>query len=138
MPQSTHPEWVAASAAASAGPVEDERIEDAAAASDSGSIEMHDDELHVFGRGDLNVWDGVRCSAPLAWVEAPLAPVWTATVWCMLVDAHGAGRALPQDSPGTHPGFPQDSLSTPPALPHHSPWIHCLVKGNSLVKGVAE
>ena len=54
----------------------------------SGSIEMRDDVLHVFGRGDLNVCDGVRCSAPLAWVEAPLAPVWTATVWCKLVEAH--------------------------------------------------
>ena len=45
MPQSKHPEWVAASAAASAGPVEDERIEDAAAASAAVPIQFGFDSL---------------------------------------------------------------------------------------------
>ena len=49
---------------------------------------MRDGVLYVLGHRDLNVWDGVRCNAPLAWIDAPLAPVWTATVSCKLVQAH--------------------------------------------------
>jgi len=55
---------------------------------DYGSIAIHDGALHFYGHGELNVRAGVRNDAPLAWLEAPSVPVWTATVSCKLEVAH--------------------------------------------------
>eukprot|EP00927_Polykrikos_kofoidii_P073206 TRINITY_DN69276_c0_g1_i1.p1 TRINITY_DN69276_c0_g1~~TRINITY_DN69276_c0_g1_i1.p1 ORF type:complete len:291 (-),score=32.77 TRINITY_DN69276_c0_g1_i1:95-967(-) len=57
-----------------------------------GFATIADDIMHFSGQGDLNVWNGVRNGAPLAWQPAPEASAWTAEVACRI--SEDGGRAI--------------------------------------------